>query len=109
MHLGVPQHIKERAEEKAEIMIDKMKIKLKSEIQKARKEEEVLLFGEDIFDGTDVFDDDIDEDVDGLIGDADVKEELLEEILLSIFSGNSINEEEILSKYVSLLLKEKEY
>lgn len=49
--------------------------------------------------------DDVGLEVDQFIKDNDVKDELFEELLHSIFSGDAINEEEIKGKYVSLLME----
>jgi len=52
------------------------------------------------------FDDsEIESEVDQLIEDNDVKDELFEELLHLVFSGETINEEEIKEKYVSLLME----
>ncbi len=56
------------------------------------------------------FDDaDVESEVDQLIEDNDVKGELFVELLHLVFSGETINEEEIREKYVSLLMEVGEY
>ena len=112
-HIGVPLHIKETADEETKKMVEKIKGEVTSELNKVRGKDLALLIDGDFW-GDDIFEDEtseegIEEKVDELIEDANVKEKLYEEILLSIFSDDSINEEDLLAKYVSLLMKEKEY
>ena len=57
----------------------------------------------------DLYETDVEEDVDQLIEDTDIKNELYEELLHCIFADEDINEEEVIEKYSTLLLEVKRY